>query len=99
GREEASQQELDPLDRLLDEARPAWQRGLLWLGWIVLAQYLVALGLWLVVTPLIAARLHFVPLAGLLIGPPVILLTSVALVTGFLYLLSSLVFPLLAPLF
>jgi competence protein ComEC len=99
GRQQATHQEPDPLDRLLDEARPAWQRGLLWLGWIVLAQYLVALGLWLVVTPLIAARLHFVPLAGLLIGPPVILLTSVALVTGFLYLLTSLVFPPLAPLF
>ncbi|MBI1916052.1 MAG: ComEC/Rec2 family competence protein [Planctomycetes bacterium] len=99
GRQLATHADVDPLDRLLDEARPAWQRWLLGLGQVVLAHYLVTLGLWLVVTPLVAARLHFVPLTGLLIGPPVVLLTSLALVAGFLYLLASLLLGPLAVLF
>ncbi len=89
GREQAKRDEIDPLERLLEQARPAWQRALLGLGRWVLGSYLVTLGLWLVVTPLVAARTHFIPLAGLLIGPPVIGLTCVALVTGFLFLLLS----------
>src|SRR5262249_859105 len=97
GRQHATRADFDPLDRLLEEARPAWQNWLLGLGRVVRAHYLVTLGLWLVVTPLVAARLHFVPLAGLLIGPPGVLLTPLALVAGFLYLLASLLFGPLAP--
>jgi len=43
--------------------------------------------------------MHFVPLAGLLIGPPVVLLTSLALVTGFLLMLTQVICPPLVPLF
>jgi competence protein ComEC len=90
GRQLATQSAVDPLDRLVEQARPAWQRGLFGLGRAIRTPYLVTLGLALVVSPLVAARTHFVPVVGLLIGPPVILLTSVALVTGFLYLLACL---------
>jgi competence protein ComEC len=79
----------DPLERLVEESRPAWQRGLRWTGRAVGTSYLIALAVWLAAAPLVAARYHLVSLAGLLIGPPVVLLTSVALVAGFLLLLSA----------
>ncbi len=90
---------LDPLEQLLEESRPRWQKVLRGLGRFVLANYALSLLLWLVVTPLALSRLHFLPLTGMVIGPPVIWLTSVALVTGFLQLLASVLVPPLAPLF
>lgn len=89
----------DPLDLLVAQSRPAWQRGLLALGRAVLVYYKVSLLLWLVVTPLVVARLNFLPLMALAIGPPVIWLTTLALVFGFQLLIVSAICPPLTPLF
>jgi competence protein ComEC len=98
-RERMRQEALDPLEQLLEEARPMWLKVLRGLGKFILANYALSLLLWLVVTPLALSRLHFLPLTGLVIGPPVILVTSIALLTGFLLLLASIIMPPLAPIF
>ncbi|HZT81801.1 MAG TPA: ComEC/Rec2 family competence protein [Gemmataceae bacterium] len=89
----------DPLDRLIAESRPAWQRGLRWLGRQIALAYGVTLAIWLAVAPLVAARQHIVSPVGLLIGPVVVLLASVALVAGFLLLLAAAACPPLVPAF
>jgi competence protein ComEC len=87
----------DPLDRLVDEARPAWLRGLRWLLGEALLAYGVTLAVWLAVTPLVAFHFHSVQLAGLPLGPLATLLTSAALLTGFaLLLVAPLCWPLAA---
>lgn len=91
--------EEDPLDRLLDQTRPAWQRGLRSLGWRVFESYAVTLLIWLAITPLAASRYQMISPAGLLLGPPLVALTTVALFAGFLLLLAgALFFPLTGPL-
>ena len=87
----------DPLDRLIDEARPAWQRGLRWLLGEALLAYGVTLAVWLVVTPLVAFHFHTIQPVGLPLGPAAVLLTSGALLTGFaLLLVAPLCWPLAA---
>src|SRR5262249_24165085 len=88
----------DPLKQLIEESRPAWQRRLRWLARQVAVAYGVTLAIWLAVAPLVAGRMHIFAPVGLLIGPPVVLLTSVALISGFLLLIGALVWaPLAAP--
>lgn len=81
------QHKKDPLDRLIDEARPPWQRWLGRLGWRILESYIVTLVIWLAITPLAASRYQLLSPAGLLLGPPLIILTTIALFVGFLLLL------------
>jgi competence protein ComEC len=85
----------DPLEQLVEESRPAWLRGLRWLGRVILLSYAVNLAVWLAVTPLVAQRFHLISPVALLIGPPMVLLTSIALLAGFMLLLLA---PLLWPL-
>jgi competence protein ComEC len=89
------QKQADPLEQLIQESRPLWLRGLRWLGHLVLLSYAVNLAVWLAVTPLVAQRFHLVSPVALLIGPPMVLLTSIALLAGFMLLLLA---PLLWPL-
>ncbi len=88
--------ERDPLEELIDQSRPLWLRGLRWLFGLVALAYLVNLAIWLAVTPLVAARFNLVSLVAVVIGPPVVLLTSLALLTGFLLLLLAPLWPLTA---
>ncbi|MCI0680841.1 MAG: DNA internalization-related competence protein ComEC/Rec2 [Gemmataceae bacterium] len=97
GRWEAREQ--DPLEKLIDESR-SWAtivaiRFFRWLGWL----YAVNAIVWLAVTPLIAARYHVVSPVALLIGPPMVLFSSLALLLGFGLLLTAPVLPPLAALF
>jgi competence protein ComEC len=96
-RQRAKEEKIDPLDQLVEASRPAWQRALLGVGRFLAASYFLSFLLWLVVTPLVVAKMHYLPLTGLLIGPPVVWLASVALVSGFLFLLASICVPFLAP--
>jgi competence protein ComEC len=91
--------EPDPLERLIDASRPAWLRLLRRFGRTLLVSYGVTLALGLAVLPLVAARYHLISPVGLLIGPPVVFLTSVALVAGFLLLFAAAVVPVLVPVF
>ena len=111
----------DPLDQLVEENRPFWQRLLLklvrlrkgtplgskaaLLTWQRLLlqiapsvglSYAISLGMWLAVAPLVAQRYNTVAPIGLLLMPPLVVLTSVALLSGFLLLLTAMVCPPLA---
>jgi competence protein ComEC len=49
--------------------------------------------------PLVASRYHSVALMGPFLGPPLVVLTSIALIAGFLTLLTAAICPPLVPLF
>ena len=82
---------VDPLQRLIDESRPWHERASRSVGKVILDLYALNLILGIAVLPLTATHFHMVPVTGLLIGPPVVLLSSVALVAGFVQLLAALV--------
>jgi competence protein ComEC len=93
------QREEDPLDRLVDQTLPAWQRGLRRLGRSMLESYGITLLIWLAISPLAAARYQMISPAGLLLGPPLVVLTTAALFAGFLLLFAGMLFvPLTGPL-
>ncbi len=75
----------------IHETGPRWGRGLRWFGRLVYRTYAISFTIWLVITPLAAARYHVVSPMGLLLGPPLLLLASVALIAGFLLLVAALV--------
>ncbi len=91
--------EPDPLDRLIELSRPRWQQYLLHLGRWVATSYIITLVVWLAVAPLVASRYHMISPIGILICPPLVWVTAITLVAGFLLLAVCLVLPLLTPLF
>jgi competence protein ComEC len=55
--------------------------------------------IWLAITPLAAARYQMLSLAGLLLGPPLVVLTTIALFAGFVLLSAGTIgFPAMGPL-
>src|SRR5262249_9238206 len=48
----------DPLGDLVDAARPAWLRGLRWLGRQLWESYVLCVIVWVFITPLVAYRSH-----------------------------------------
>jgi competence protein ComEC len=91
-----AQRQQDPLDRLIAASRPRWMRFLIGVGKWIAAAYVVTLVLGLAVMPLTAARYHLISPIGILIGPPVIVLTSIALIAGFLLLVVAAMAPIAA---
>jgi competence protein ComEC len=83
----------DPLDELVDATRPAWLRLLRRLGRWLVVTYAVSVIIWLAITPLAASRYNLVSPVGILLGPPLTVLTSVALIAGFLLLVASAICP------
>jgi competence protein ComEC len=83
----------DPLDQLADQTRPSSQKLLLWVLRQVAMSYGISLAIWLAAAPLVAARYHTVSPVGLLIGPPLVLLTSIALLSGFMLLMLAVICP------
>jgi competence protein ComEC len=88
---------LTPLEQLIDESRPVSVRLLRAAGRVVLAAYAISLVIAAVNAPLLIADQNLVSPVGVLIGPPVVVLTSVALVAGFLLMLLSPFGPLAVP--
>jgi competence protein ComEC len=82
-------QSVDPLDRAIDEARP-WYSTIAvgCLRWLMVT-YAINAAVWLAVSPLVAAHFHVVSPVALLLGPPMVVLTSVALLAGFAFLLLA----------
>ena len=79
----------DPIDRLIVESRPPLL-NLLFGAWEALRQsYLAGAVAWLLISPLVAYHTGGLAPAALLLGPPLALLSSIALVAGFLLLLFS----------
>jgi len=85
-----------PLEKLIDESRPAWARWARAAGRVVLVAYAVTLALTVVTAPLVMLRQNVVPPVGVPIGPPLVLLTSAALLVGFVALSVGLFAPVLA---
>lgn len=90
---------LDRLEILIQQSRPQWVQWLIHFGRADFELYRACFILWLLLTPLIAAHFHILPFAGLVIGPPVMCCISLALVSGFLLLVTAAVLPPLANLF
>jgi competence protein ComEC len=86
----------DPLEKLFEESLPRCQRHVRNSAALILAAYLVTFPIWLVAAPLVAAHHHLISPIGLLIGPPLIVLGSMALMFGFLLLLAAPIFSPLA---
>jgi competence protein ComEC len=91
--------EPDALEQVVEASRPRWERGLRGLGRIVLVSYAITALIWLAAAPLVAARYHLVSPVALVIGPPMVLLTTIALLAGFLLLLAAVVCWPLVPVF
>jgi competence protein ComEC len=86
---------LEPLEQLIEDSRPRWQRGLLKVWRWVKEMYLITIIIWLGAMPLVAYRYHLVSPVGILLGPPLVFLTSAALLMGFaIILLAPIAWPL-----
>jgi competence protein ComEC len=81
--------ETDPLEPVIEECRPRWLKLLGRLFRPIAISYWLTVSIWLALAPLVASLYHTVPLVGILIGPPLVLLTAVALLSGFLLLFSQ----------
>jgi competence protein ComEC len=79
-----------PEQRLIDSARPNWLRWLRAILRAVAVAYFVNFLLFVVNTPLLIAEQNMASPVALLVGPVLVLLTSIALVTGFLLFLGAL---------
>jgi competence protein ComEC len=89
----------DPLQQLVDESRQVWQQAGLWLIRRLTAVYLVMITVWLAVAPLVASHYGTLAPIAMLIGPPLILISAGALISGLLLLVCAAVVHPLVPLF
>jgi competence protein ComEC len=90
--------ELTPLEALVEESRSLPERMLRGSLRLIGRAYLITLVLGIATAPLIAYWQNLVSPAGLVIGPPAILLTTIALISGFLLIILWPLGPLAAPL-
>jgi competence protein ComEC len=89
----------DPLERLIEESRPTWLRILRRMGARILQFYAITWTILLLQAPLVASHNHLLSPVALIVGPPMLFLATIALIAGFLLLLSCLLMLPLAPLF
>lgn len=83
--------EEEAIERVLREARPLVVTLLLAVGRWVVWLYVVNLLVWLAMVPLTALKYHLVSPIALLLGPPMVASSTVALVSGFVLLASAVV--------
>lgn len=79
--------ERDPVQQLIDESRTIPEKALRAIGRIVWIAYAVSFILGVANAPLILYWQNLVSPAGIVLGPPLLMLTSIALIAGFLLLL------------
>ena len=82
-----------PMDDLVDDARPGWIKSVRAVGRVVLGAYALTGLIATANAPLLAADRNMVSPVGILVGPPVVVLTSAALIAGFLLLVTAPVGP------
>jgi competence protein ComEC len=87
-----------PMEQLVNESRSSIERGIRGTLRLVGQAYLVTLVLGLATAPLVAYWQNIMSPAGLVIGPIAILLTTIALIAGFLLLMLWPLGPVAAPL-
>jgi competence protein ComEC len=83
----------DPLQNLVERARTLPERALRHVAHLMFESYAVCLIVWVAITPLAAHHSGLVTPAALLLGPPLTLLTSVALLAGFILLMLAPIAP------
>lgn len=86
-----------PLETIIEESRPLWAQALRGLARGTILFYLLNAVLWTANAPLTLSGQNLVSPIALLIGPPVVLLTSIALVAGFLLILTASLGPVAIP--
>ena len=79
----------DPIQRLIDHSRPAWEKRLRRVGRGIAEAFFVGAAVWAATTPVTAAVFHVVSPVALLLNVVVAPLVAVAMATGFLCLLAS----------
>lgn len=79
----------DPVEQLVAKSRSRIEQLARTFGRLLMYAYALSFILGLVSMPLVAARQHVVTPAGWLIGPPMVLLSSVAIVAGFLLIFTE----------
>jgi competence protein ComEC len=79
-----SQPEESPLELLTHESKPLWRRILADFLKATRELFFISAIVWVFVTPLATAFTHVVSPVALLIGPPLIILTTIALLAGFI---------------
>ena len=77
----------DEMERLIDSTRSAREKFVRWAWGLFRDSYILTGVIWLAITPLVACHTGLIAPAGLLLGPPLGFLTSVALLFGFALLL------------
>lgn len=77
----------DPLERLILESRPAWQRFLIAAGKRAMQSFAIGAILSTVTLPLVMARFHVAAPMGMFLTPLLLVPLSVVLVAGFLLML------------
>lgn len=77
-----------PIEKVVEESRSMTERALRGVVRAIAQAYLVTLILGLATAPLVAYWQNLVSPAGIVIGPPAILLTTIALIAGFLLILA-----------
>lgn len=77
----------NPLEKLTHDSKPLWQRMLNDITKATRQLFFVSAIVWVFVTPLATEFTHVVSPIALLIGPPLILLTTIALLAGFIGIL------------
>lgn len=80
---------LTPLERLIDESRTTSERVLRAAARVVWVGFAISFILGVVNAPLVLSWQNLVSPVGVLLGPPLLLLTSVALIAGFVLLLVA----------
>jgi competence protein ComEC len=72
----------DPLDQLLFETRPRWQRVARTWAWRAYQALAISTAVWLISLPLVAHKFHVVSLVAILVNPLVLPPIAVALYAG-----------------
>jgi competence protein ComEC len=80
---------LSPVEELVDESRSVPAKLVRSAGRAVLVAYAVTLLISAVVAPMVVADQNLLTPVGVLVGPPLVVLTSVALIAGFLLILCG----------
>lgn len=91
-------EEETPLDLLTHESKPLWRRMLLDLAKATKKLFFLSAIVWIFVTPVATAFTHVVSPVALLLGPPLIILTTLALFAGFIAILVGSFIPAVATL-
>ncbi|MFO0929511.1 MAG: ComEC/Rec2 family competence protein [Gemmataceae bacterium] len=81
-----TRRETDPLDRMVQGARPLWLRIVHGGFRGVYEMYAISFVIWIAILPLVVYHTGMLPTAVLLLGPPLTVLTSIALFLGFVVL-------------